>query len=196
LYLCCPCVVPALSLRWSSRGGDSEWLFRLYKEKRGASANSIAMQRRLVSAEATRALGEALGRSARAGDVLWLHGELGAGKTELTKGVAVGMDCISPVSSPSFALIHEYTGGALPLYHADLYRLEGAVAAELGLEEYLEGEGVTVVEWGERLAASFFTDGIDLILQHADAEDERYVTLTARGPAGEAWLQQTFPEDA
>jgi tRNA threonylcarbamoyladenosine biosynthesis protein TsaE len=161
---------------------------------RGAGANIPMMQRRMTSAEETRALGAALGRAARAGDVLWLHGELGAGKTELTKGLAEGLHCASPVSSPSFALIHEYAGGRLPLYHADLYRLEGAAAVELGLEDYLEGEGVTAVEWGERLPPSFFADGLDLTLQSGTDEDERTVALAARGPAGQTWAQRVFPE--
>jgi tRNA threonylcarbamoyladenosine biosynthesis protein TsaE len=145
-----------------------------------------------TSTEETRALGEALARAAGPGDVLWLHGELGAGKTQLTKGLATGLGCTAPVSSPSFALIHEYGGGRLPLYHADLYRLEGAGAVELGLGEYLEGAGLTAVEWGERLPEAFFRDGLELTLALGDADDERVLTLTPRGPAGAAWLTRAF----
>ncbi len=147
------------------------------------------MQRLTQAAEETRALGAALGRTARAGDVLWLHGELGAGKTELTKGVADGLGCADPVSSPSFALIHEYHGGRLPLFHIDLYRLDTPAAADLGLEDYLEDDGVTVIEWGERLPAGYFPDGVELTLAYTDTEsDARCLTLDARGPAGTAWL--------
>jgi tRNA threonylcarbamoyladenosine biosynthesis protein TsaE len=142
------------------------------------------------NAEETRGLGAALARAARAGDVLWLHGELGAGKTELTKGVATGLGAADPVSSPSFALLHEYLGGRLPLYHADLYRLDAGAALDLGLEEYIEGDGLTVIEWGERLPAGTFRDGLDLILDATD-EDTRQITLTPRGPTGEAWLAQS-----
>jgi tRNA threonylcarbamoyladenosine biosynthesis protein TsaE len=149
------------------------------------------MQVRTESAAETRGLGVALARAARAGDVLWLHGELGAGKTELTKGLAEGLACTAPVSSPSFALIHEYGGGRLPLYHADLYRLEGGAAVDLGLEEYLEGAGVTAVEWGERLPETFFNDGLDLTLSD-DGEDARIAMLEPRGPAGAGWLARAF----
>lgn len=142
------------------------------------------------TAEDTRNLGAALGRSALPGDVLWLHGELGAGKTEMTKGIAAGLACRDAVSSPSFALIHEYLRGRLPLYHIDLYRLEGRAALDLGLEDYLEGMGVTVIEWGKRLPAGYFTDGIDITLAHVDDTDARAITLAPRGPAGAAWLER------
>ena len=140
------------------------------------------------SAGETRALGEALGRTAQAGDVAWLHGELGAGKTELAKGIVAGVESRAPVSSPSFALIHEYYGGRLPVYHIDLYRLEGAAPLELGLEDYLEDNGVTVIEWGERLPGGFFRDGVDVELAWGDLDDARRITLLPRGTAGTAWL--------
>lgn len=148
------------------------------------------MQRVTHNAEETRALGAALGAAARPGDVLWLHGALGAGKTEMTKGIAAGLRARDLVSSPSFALIHEYRGGRLPLFHADLYRLETPAALDLGLEDYLEDEGVTVVEWGERLPDDFFPDGLDVTLETLDDEEARRVTLTPRGPAGQAWLRR------
>lgn len=142
----------------------------------------------VVSAELTRAIGAALGRTAQAGDVLWLHGELGAGKTEMTKGIAVGLDAQDPVSSPSFALIHEYRGGRLPLFHIDLYRLETPAAQDLGLEDYLEGDGVTVVEWGKRLPHTYFPDGLDIEITYQDTGDARSLIFHPRGPAGAAWL--------
>ena len=148
------------------------------------------MQQVTHNADETRALGETLGATALPGDVLWLHGALGAGKTEMTKGVASGLGARDPVSSPSFALIHEYQGGRLPLFHADLYRLETPAAMDLGLEDYLEDEGVTVVEWGERLPGDFFPDGLDVTLEALEDEEARRVTLTPRGPAGEAWLER------
>lgn len=160
-----------------------------------AAGISIIMQLLVQCAEETRALGEALGQTSRAGDVLWLHGELGTGKTEMTKGIATGLGCREPVSSPSFALIHEYPGGRLPLYHIDLYRLEGGAALELGLEDYLEGEGVTVIEWGERLPSSFFPDGLDVDLAYVDLSDARRITLHPRGPAGAAWLERLRTTD-
>ena len=104
------------------------------------------------SAAETQALGEAWGRESRAGWIIGLSGDLGAGKTQLVKGLARGLNATGRVASPTFALAHEYRGGRLPLFHVDLYRLttrDQIIAA--GLEPYLvRPEGVTVVEWVER----------------------------------------------
>jgi tRNA threonylcarbamoyladenosine biosynthesis protein TsaE len=100
----------------------------------------------------TEALGEAWGRQARTGWVLGLAGELGAGKTQLVKGLARGLGISARVHSPTFALVNVYTGGRLPLFHLDLYRLDTrAQIAAAGLEEYLQADGVTVIEWAEKL---------------------------------------------
>ncbi len=99
----------------------------------------------------TEALGEAWGRAAQSGLVLGLSGDLGAGKTQLVKGLARGLGIVARVHSPSFTLLNVYTGGRLPLFHLDLYRLdtrEQIIGA--GLEEYLQPAGVAVVEWAER----------------------------------------------
>ena len=87
-----------------------------------------------------------------AGDVLLLSGNLGAGKTAFVRGLAAGLG-IDPdeVSSPTFALVHEYRGGRLPLYHVDLYRLERTATDDLGLEEMGAADGVLAVEWPDRL---------------------------------------------
>ncbi|MDW8311018.1 MAG: tRNA (adenosine(37)-N6)-threonylcarbamoyltransferase complex ATPase subunit type 1 TsaE, partial [Verrucomicrobiales bacterium] len=98
------------------------------------------------------ALGERWGREAQRGWVFALTGELGAGKTQLVKGLARGLGISARVHSPTFTLVNQYSGGRLTLFHLDLYRIESAeqfVAA--GLEEYLQPEGVTVIEWAERL---------------------------------------------
>jgi tRNA threonylcarbamoyladenosine biosynthesis protein TsaE len=100
----------------------------------------------------TIAFGEQFASELRAGDVIALRGELGAGKTCLVKGIARGLGIAQEVTSPTFTLIHEYRGGRLPLYHVDLYRLDGVEAAVgIGIEEYLGGNGVTVVEWAEKI---------------------------------------------
>ncbi len=102
-------------------------------------------------AAATRALGERLGAAATAGDVIALVGPLGAGKTELARGIARGLDVVGPVSSPTFVLVAEHEG-RLPLFHVDGYRLAGPEDAfAAGLLDERGVEGVTVVEWAERL---------------------------------------------
>jgi tRNA threonylcarbamoyladenosine biosynthesis protein TsaE len=99
---------------------------------------------------ATRKLGERIGRLLRAGDVVLLSGDLGAGKTVLAQGIGRGMRVTDPIKSSSFAIMNEYDGASLRLYHADLYRLEDPEqVAELALEE-LAAKGVLVVEWPER----------------------------------------------
>ncbi|HEY0552089.1 MAG TPA: tRNA (adenosine(37)-N6)-threonylcarbamoyltransferase complex ATPase subunit type 1 TsaE [Verrucomicrobiae bacterium] len=104
------------------------------------------------SPEETLAFGEGWGRTAQRGWVIGLSGDLGAGKTQLVKGIARGLGAPVRVHSPTFALLNEYGGGRLPLFHIDLYRLnnrEDVIGA--GLEEYLiNPDGITVVEWIER----------------------------------------------
>jgi tRNA threonylcarbamoyladenosine biosynthesis protein TsaE len=97
----------------------------------------------------TQRVGEAIGRLARPGDVILLSGPLGAGKTCLTQGIARGLGIGESTPSPTFMLAREYHG-RLPLYHLDLYRLEFKEIEELGLDEYLLGQGVAVVEWAEK----------------------------------------------
>jgi tRNA threonylcarbamoyladenosine biosynthesis protein TsaE len=100
----------------------------------------------------TAAVARELAAGLRAGDVLLVSGDLGAGKTAFVRGLADGLGADpDAVSSPTFTLVHEYRGGRLPLYHADLYRLDQVTADELGLEELAAG-GVLAIEWPERLA--------------------------------------------
>ena len=103
------------------------------------------------SARETRAAGEALASALRPGDVLLLRGALGAGKSELTRGIARGLGITEPVTSPSFTILNVYESGRVPLYHFDWYRLESPEELyELGLQEYLGGDGIAVVEWPEK----------------------------------------------
>ncbi len=102
------------------------------------------------SSEETQQLGEQLGRLVNPGDVFLLVGGLGAGKTNLTQGLARGLGVKEYTRSPTFTLVNEYHG-RLPLYHMDLYRVESPEEiADLGLEEYLYGQGVAVIEWADR----------------------------------------------
>ena len=100
----------------------------------------------------TEALGETWGRAAQHGQVIALSGDLGAGKTQLVKGIARGLGVTARVHSPTFTLVNEYGGGRLRLFHLDLYRLETpAQILSAGIEEFLSPDGVAVIEWAERL---------------------------------------------
>lgn len=106
-----------------------------------------------TSEEETQAVARQLSTALRAGDVLLVSGDLGAGKTTFVRGLAEGLG-INPqeVSSPTFTIVHEYRGNGLTLYHADLYRLERAATDDLGLEEIGVKDGVLAIEWPDRLS--------------------------------------------
>jgi tRNA threonylcarbamoyladenosine biosynthesis protein TsaE len=109
----------------------------------------------LEDAAATEKLGDLLGRLLPAGSVILLEGELGAGKTTLVGGIGRGLGIKEPIVSPTFTLVNEYLEGRLPLYHLDLYRLEGKEVDSIYPEIYWEGievvPGITAIEWSERL---------------------------------------------
>jgi tRNA threonylcarbamoyladenosine biosynthesis protein TsaE len=103
------------------------------------------------SAAETYDAGRAIAERVRAGEVLGLVGDLGAGKTHWVKGLVVGLGSDVEVTSPTFTLIHEYGGGRLPVYHVDCYRLETPrELAAIGIEEYMDGRGLLVVEWADK----------------------------------------------
>jgi tRNA threonylcarbamoyladenosine biosynthesis protein TsaE len=143
------------------------------------------------SAEQTLRTGQRLGELARAGDLFLLAGNLGSGKTCLTQGIAQGLGIRVPVTSPSFTLINEYTtrecGARLCLYHADLYRLVHAdeEALDLGLEEYLYGSGVCVIEWSERAGRLWPAEHLTVRLEYI-SESKRGVRLE---PTGERYIE-------
>jgi len=100
----------------------------------------------------TEALGEKFGRTAQRGQVIALSGDLGAGKTQFVRGLARGLEIPGRVHSPTFTLVNEYGGGRLKLFHLDLYRLETAAhILSAGIEEFLQPDGVAVIEWAERI---------------------------------------------
>jgi len=135
-----------------------------------------------TSAQATFALGEALGRSLVGGLVVGLVGTLGAGKTQLVKGIAAGnaLDDVRKVTSPTFTLVHEYPG-RFCLYHVDVYRLAGAAELiALGFDELLQPDTVVVVEWADRVHSAIPSEAlwVELIPK---GETSRTVTLDATG---------------
>jgi tRNA threonylcarbamoyladenosine biosynthesis protein TsaE len=130
-------------------------------------------------------LGERLGRAALPGDLILLRGDLGAGKTTLTQGVARGLGITNAVNSPTFTLIKEYVG-RLPLYHVDLYRLDALAEIEaLGIEDYLERGGVCVVEWADRANPLWPADWLRIDLC-AEGERTRRLIVTCAGARGSA----------
>jgi tRNA threonylcarbamoyladenosine biosynthesis protein TsaE len=119
----------------------------------------------------------ALARRLVPGSVVLLEGDLGAGKTTFVRGLAAGLG-LDPdeVSSPTFALIHEYRDGTLPLFHVDLYRLEGRAAEELGLEELQTAGGVLAIEWPDRL--TYAIPGALVVRLEPIDEEGRRITIT------------------
>jgi len=108
----------------------------------------------LNNVEATQGFAESWASHLTGGEIFALHGVLGSGKTQLVKGLARGLGYRGDVTSPTFTIAHEYLGGRLPLYHLDLYRIESEKQAiDIGLEEYIPSDGVTVIEWAERIAS-------------------------------------------
>ena len=140
--------------------------------------------RSLPTAEETRAAGAELGRLLRAGDLVILTGDLGAGKTTLTQGIGEGLGVRGPVTSPTFVIarVHPPLSGGPPLVHVDAYRLGGAAELDdLDLDTDLE-EAVTVVEWGEGVAEALSADRLELHLTRPDDSDLRSLTLAPVGP--------------
>jgi tRNA threonylcarbamoyladenosine biosynthesis protein TsaE len=134
-----------------------------------------------TSVEQTHELGARLGNLVHAGDVIALQGDLGAGKTNFVQGLARGLGITEDVNSPTFILANEYYTGRLPLYHADAYRVENAEEAEgFGLDDYLNGDGVTVIEWAERVRAALPHDVLWIEFEYLN-ENERLLRFIATG---------------
>ena len=143
-----------------------------------------------ASVEKTQALGARLGQVVRAGDVIALQGDLGAGKTNFVQGLAHGMDITEEVNSPTFILANEYHSGRLPLYHIDAYRVADAAEAEgFGLDDYLNGDGVTVIEWAERVRDALPRDVLWIELEYV-SENERSLRITANETRAASLLAQ------
>jgi tRNA threonylcarbamoyladenosine biosynthesis protein TsaE len=146
------------------------------------------------SAEETKTFAADLARLVTPGTVIGLTGDLGAGKTCFVKGLAAGLGIDeNDVYSPTFTLIAEHYKGRLPLYHIDLYRLEGGEIEGLGLEDYLFGQGITVIEWFQFLPGDVVTEYLLLSLA-ITGEETRVLTMTALGGRYEQVLRQLLTE--
>ncbi|OPX84524.1 MAG: tRNA threonylcarbamoyladenosine biosynthesis protein TsaE [Pelotomaculum sp. PtaB.Bin104] len=144
------------------------------------------------SPDETARLGEKLGILLRSGDVVCLSGDLGAGKTRFTQGLAVGLGVSGPVTSPTFTIVNEYPQGRLPLYHMDVYRLNDHQEMEdIGYEEYFYSSGVTVIEWAERVIELLPVERLDIVISRCpEGEDIRSVTLIPHGEGPAALVKE------
>src|SRR5919109_332888 len=133
------------------------------------------------SVEQTQRFGERLGELARAGDVFCLEGDLGSGKTCFTQGLGRGLGIVEAIHSPTFILANEHRSGRLPLYHLDVYRMRGAdEAIGIGLDDYVYGDGICVIEWAEKIDEALPTERLWIKFRHID-ETQRGLTICATG---------------
>ncbi len=134
------------------------------------------------SPQETRSLGEELGRLLRPGDVLVLQGDMGAGKSELTRGIARGLQIDGPIASPTFTILQAYDTGRLPLYHFDWYRIDDPEELyEIGTEEYLTGGGISVVEWPDRAVHILPKAHLQVSIAYGAGENDRIIEITPVG---------------
>jgi tRNA threonylcarbamoyladenosine biosynthesis protein TsaE len=148
----------------------------------------LERQRRSPDPDSTATLGRALATAARPGDLVCLWGELGAGKTHLAKAFGAGLGVTETITSPSFILMAEYPG-RLPLFHIDLYRLADASDALAGgLIDDRQSEGVTLVEWPDRLGPALPPERLDVVID-GTGDDARSITVRAGSPDLRRYLE-------
>ena len=140
------------------------------------------MQITTHSADETQALGQKLASRLAPGDVIAYFGDLGAGKTAFTRGLAQGLGITDPVTSPTYTIVNEYLSGRIPLFHFDMYRLSSSDELfDIGWEDYLSRDGVCAVEWSENVEDAL-QDAIRVTIEKdADEPDTRHITITG-GP--------------
>ena len=140
------------------------------------------MQITTHSADETQALGQKLAKRLAPGDVIAYFGDLGAGKTAFTRGLAQGLGITDPVTSPTYTIVNEYLSGRIPLFHFDMYRLSSSDELfDIGWEDYLSRGGVCAVEWSENVEDAL-QDAIRVTIEKdADEPDTRHITITG-GP--------------
>lgn len=135
----------------------------------------------LYGLEETKELGIKLGNILKSGDIVCLNGELGAGKTTLTKSIGLGLGVTDYITSPTFALINEYNG-RVPVYHFDVYRLENVEEIyDLGFDEYFYGKGVCIIEWAEKIERLLPKERVILDIEKGKALDERIINIKGSG---------------
>ncbi|KRK46159.1 tRNA (adenosine(37)-N6)-threonylcarbamoyltransferase complex ATPase subunit type 1 TsaE [Dellaglioa algida] len=143
------------------------------------------------SVEETQKIAEKLGQLVEPNMILLLDGDLGAGKTTFAKGLAVGLGITRNVKSPTFPIVREYREGRLSLFHMDVYRLEGMGGADLGLDEYFNSDGVSVVEWSEFIQDELPDDSLRItLLKDEDDDNRRVIKLDSYGSQYTRILEQ------
>ena len=147
----------------------------------------IVISREIGSVQALIDLGEILGQKLQPGDLLFLSGDLGAGKTTLTKGIALGLGVEEPITSPTFQLLKSYHGYYI-LHHLDLYRIQKAAELEILEPEELIAVGVTVVEWGELLKPLVFPCYLEIHIEYGKSPNQRFISFN---PVGERFRRLT-----
>lgn len=139
------------------------------------------MEIRLKGLKETEKFGIKLGKLLGPGDVVCLNGDLGAGKTTLTKSIGLGLGVEDYITSPTFSLINEYDG-IYPLYHFDVYRLENTEELfDLGFDEYFYGRGVSIIEWADRIESFLPEERIVLDIENTEHIDERKIKISIYG---------------
>ena len=129
------------------------------------------------SAEDTKKIAAEFAKSLKSGDVLCMSGDLGAGKTAFVQGLAAGLGVLDYVNSPTFTIVNEYSGD-LPLYHFDVYRIgDSSEMFDIGFDEYLDGDGVTVIEWAELIEDILPQSRYNITILKADEESAREIKI-------------------
>ncbi|MEH7012550.1 tRNA (adenosine(37)-N6)-threonylcarbamoyltransferase complex ATPase subunit type 1 TsaE [Neobacillus niacini] len=149
-------------------------------------------EKNTIDPSETFQLASALAELLQPGDVICLEGDLGAGKTTFTKGLAKGLDIKKTVNSPTFTIIKEYRG-RLPLYHMDVYRVADSYE-DLGFDEYFEGDGVTVVEWAHLIEEQLPVELLTIYLYHVGPE-KRKIVFVPKGKRYEQLCKEIFLND-
>lgn len=131
------------------------------------------------SVEKTMELGRQLGLKLNSGDIVCLNGDLGAGKTHFTKGVAKGIGIDDQITSPTFTIVNEYEGGRLKLYHFDVYRVNDPdEIANIGFDEYIFGKGASIIEWSDYIEALIPEEHISVIIKKIPEKGDNYRSIS------------------
>ena len=152
--------------------------------------HTLCMRRLTAGVDETTALAARVAPLVVAGDLIVLLGDLGAGKTAFVQGMVAALGSPDPVTSPTFTIAQRYDGGRLTVHHLDAYRLAGPEeAADLALDELLDDDAVTIIEWGDRLRGILPIDRLEIALAFGPGDEDRVLDLHAAGPGWAARLR-------